>query len=110
MDRGGLKTRAMVGVSGFSYAGWKGNFYPEHLKNEDFLSYYSQRLNSVEINSSFYAPPSLAIGKSWATETVDNFRFSSKAPSQMTLILKLGKGSVEAPERLRITLRSLGET
>src|SRR6266704_4266644 len=99
----------MVGISGFSYAGWKGNFYPEDMKSEEFLSYYSQRLNSVEINSSFYAPPSLAMVKSWASKTGDNFRFSFKAPRQITHILKLGKGSVEATEILGITLRSLGE-
>ena len=99
----------MVGVSGFSYPGWKGNFYPEALKSEEFLSYYSQRLNSVEINSSFYAPPSLAMVKSWAGKTGDNFKFSFKAPRQITHIMKLGKGSVEATERLGVTLRSLGE-
>jgi uncharacterized protein YecE (DUF72 family) len=99
----------MVGVSGFSYPGWKGNFYPEALKSEEFLSYYSQRLNSVEINSSFYATPSLAMVKSWAGKTGDNFKFSFKAPRQITHILKFGKGSVEATERLGVTLRSLGE-
>jgi len=104
-----LKTKAMVGVSGFSYAGWKGNFYPKDLKSEEFLSYYSQRLNSVEINSSFYAPPSLAMVKSWASKTSENFKFSFKAPRQITHILKLGKGSVEATERLGVTLRFLGE-
>ncbi|TMI22315.1 DUF72 domain-containing protein [Candidatus Bathyarchaeota archaeon] len=104
-----MKTKAMVGVSGFSYAGWKGNFYPENLKSEEFLSYYAQRLNSVEINSSFYSPPSISMVKSWAGRTGDNFRFSFKAPRQITHILKLGKGSVEATERLGVTLRSLGE-
>jgi len=99
----------MVGVSGFSYAGWKGNFYPANLKNEEFLSYYSQKLNSVEINSSFYAPPSLAMVKSWAGKTGDDFKFSFKAPRQITHILKLGKGSVEATERLGVTLRLLRE-
>jgi len=104
-----LTTKGMVGVSGFSYAGWKGNFYPDNLKSEEFLSYYSQRLNSVEINSSFYAPPSSAMVKSWAGRTGDNFRFSFKAPRQITHILKLGKGSIEAAERLAVTLGSLGE-
>jgi uncharacterized protein YecE (DUF72 family) len=104
-----MNTKAMVGVSGFSYAGWKGNFYPDNLRGEEFLSYYSQRLNSVEINSSFYAPPSGAMVKSWAGRTGDNFRFSFKAPRQITHILKLGKGSVEAAERLGVTLGSLGE-
>ena len=104
-----MKMKAMVGVSGFSYAGWKGNFYPENLKREEFLSYYSQKLNSVEINSSFYAPPSLAMVKSWAGKTGDNFKFSLKAPRQITHILKLGKGSVEATERLGVTLTFLKE-
>src|SRR5207245_5316125 len=97
----------MVGASGLSYAGCKGNCYAENLKSEQLLSYYSQRLNTVELNSSFYAPPSLAMVKSWASKTGDNFRFSFKAPRQITHILKLGKGSVEATERLGITLRSL---
>src|SRR5439155_26358808 len=104
-----MKRRAMVGVSGFSYAGWKGTFYPDNLKSEEFLSYYSQRLNSVEINSSFYAPPSYATVKSWASRTGDNFMFSFKTPRQITQILKLGKGSVEAAERLGVTLTLLGE-
>jgi uncharacterized protein YecE (DUF72 family) len=104
-----LKTKAMVGVSGFSYAGWKGSFYPEGLKSEEFLSYYSERLNSVEINSSFYAPPSSAMVKSWASKTGDSFTFSFKAPRQITHILKLGKGSAEATERLAVTLSLLGD-
>src|SRR6266498_1222382 len=101
--------RFFVGVSGFSYASWKGNFYPKDLKSEDFLGSYSRKLNSVEINSSFYAPPSTTTVKSWSAKTRDDFRFSIKAPRQITHILKLGKGSVEAAERLGVTLTSLGE-
>ncbi len=97
-----------VGVSGFSYAGWKGHFYPKDLKNEDFLTYYSQRLNSVEINSSFYAPPSVTMVKSWSGKTGDGFKFAFKAPKQITHILKLGEGSPESSERLSKTLESLG--
>jgi uncharacterized protein YecE (DUF72 family) len=33
-----MKKSIFVGVSGFSYAGWKGKFYPKDLKSEDFLS------------------------------------------------------------------------
>jgi len=97
-----------VGISGFSYAGWKGKFYPKEMKNEDFLAYYSQHLNSVEINSSFYAPPSAAMVKSWSAKTDKSFRFAFKAPKQITHILKLGKGSSEAAEKLSKTLDLLG--
>jgi len=97
-----------VGVSGFSYPGWKGNFYPKDLKSEDFLGYYSQKLNSVEINSSFYAPPSTTMIKSWSTKTQDDFRFSVKSPRQITHILKLGEGSADSAKRLGETLNLLG--
>src|SRR5215472_15970516 len=93
-----------VGVSGFSYPGWKGNFYPKDLKSEDFLSFYSKKLNSVEINSSFYAPPSSTMIKSWSAKTQDNFKFSMKAPRQITHILKLGKGAADSTMRLGVSL------
>lgn len=103
------KLGLFVGVSGFSYPGWKGTFYPKDLKSEQFLEYYAGKLNSVEINSSFYAAPSLAMIKSWNGKTDNNFRFSLKAPRQITHILKLGKGAAEAADRLGKTVESLGE-
>ncbi len=103
-----MKKSVFVGISGFSYAGWKGKFYPNDMKNEEFLGYYSQHLNSVEINSSFYAPPSTAVVKSWSAKTGDGFRFAFKAPRQITHILKLGKGSPEAAEKLSKTLDLMG--
>ena len=103
-----MKKSVFVGISGFSYAGWKGKFYPKDMKNEEFLGYYSQHLNSVEINSSFYAPPSAAMVKSWSAKTGDGFRFAFKAPRQITHILKLGKGSSEAADKLSKTLDLLG--
>ncbi len=104
-----VRKRVFVGVSGFSYPGWKGKFYPENLKSEEFLAFYSKRLNSVEINSSFYAPPSAVMVKSWSSKTADDFRFAFKAPRQVTHILKLGKGAPEASERMSRTLELLGQ-
>jgi len=97
-----------VGVSGFSYASWKGSFYPKDLKSEDFLSFYAGKLNSVEINSSFYAPPSAAMVKSWAGRTGEDFRFAIKSPRSITHTLKLRKGASEAADRLGTTLDLLG--
>ena len=93
-----------VGVSGFSYASWKGKFYPKDLKSEDFLSFYAAKLNSVEINSSFYAPPSAQMVKSWAGRTGEDFRFAIKSPRLITHTLKLGKGASDAADRLAKTL------
>ncbi len=100
--------KAHVGVSGFSYASWRGRFYPEDSKSEEFLSLYSRRLGSVEVNSSFYAPPGAAVVKSWSAKTSEEFVFSFKAPKLITHILKLGKGSSEAAGKFSKTLDHLG--
>jgi len=103
-----LKKPLFVGLSGFSYAGWKGKFYPKDLKDEEFLGYYAKLLNSVEINSSFYAPPSGPMVKSWASKTGEGFRFAFKAPRQITHISKIGKGADQSAARLSETLDLLG--
>jgi len=43
-----------VGTSGFSYADWRGVFYPRSMKQNEFLSYYSQHFNCVELNFTYY--------------------------------------------------------
>jgi uncharacterized protein YecE (DUF72 family) len=106
--RGKICVNTYVGVSGFSYASWKGRFYPEGMKSEEFLGHYSHHLSSVEINSSFYASPSAAMVNNWSAKTGEKFRFAFKAPKQITHILKLGKGSSEAAERLSKTIDILG--
>src|SRR3989442_16004887 len=90
------RRRVFVGVSGFSYPGWKGKFYPENSKSEEFLAFYSKRLKSVEINSSFYAPPSNVMVKPWSSQTSQDFQFDFKAPRQVTHTLKLGKRAPDA--------------
>jgi uncharacterized protein YecE (DUF72 family) len=108
LDRAMIVKGLYVGVSGFSYPRWKGNFYPKDLKSEDFLGYYSQKLNSVEINSSFYAPPTATMIKSWLQKTQEQFQFSLKSPRQITHIFKLGKGASDSAKKLNATLELLG--
>ncbi len=81
--------RFWVGVSGFSYATWRGVFYPEGTRPEQMLEAYSSKLNSVEINSSFYHMPTQPTTSKWADSTQEEFRFSFKANRQITHIKKL---------------------
>lgn len=101
-------TATFVGVSGFSYPGWKGKFYPKETKSEEFLPYYSNKLSSVEINSSFYAQPTSSMVKGWAGKTATEFVFSFKSPKQITHVAKLGDESIEQVERMSKTLDLLG--
>ena len=105
---GSVTRNVYVGVSGFSYPSWKGRFYPNDMKSEEFLAHYSQRLDSVEINSSFYAPPSAVMVKNWSEKTNEKFRFAFKAPKQITHILKLGESSPDEADNLSKTLDLLG--
>jgi uncharacterized protein YecE (DUF72 family) len=73
-----------LGCSGWSYDGWLGHFYPSKLERKDFLKYYSQVFDFVEIDSSFYNAPNIFMTKRWASITPDNFRFTAKFPRLIT--------------------------
>jgi len=73
-----------IGCSGWSYTAWLGPFYPSKLENTDWLRYYSQIFDYVEIDSSFYRMPNKFMVKNWAKKTPDNFRFTAKFPKIIT--------------------------
>ena len=73
-----------VGCSGWSYDAWLGHFYPSNLDRKDYLKYYSQVFDFVEIDSSFYNAPNVFMTKRWASLTSDNFRFTAKFPRSIT--------------------------
>jgi DNA polymerase (family 10) len=50
--------RLWAGTSGYSYPQWKGRFYPKDARADDFLALYARRLETVEINNTFYRFPS----------------------------------------------------
>jgi uncharacterized protein YecE (DUF72 family) len=86
-----------IGTSGWSYAHWKGSFYPEHLPGSRMLEYYAQRLNCVEINNSFYRLPGQQILQQWYDSTPDNFLFTVKASRYITHMKKLGEPRKTVP-------------
>jgi uncharacterized protein YecE (DUF72 family) len=67
-----------AGTSGFSYATWRGGFYPRDARPEEFLSRYSERLDSVELHGAFRRLPAVAQFERWAEQTPPSFRFSVK--------------------------------
>lgn len=73
-----------AGTSGFSYPGWKGNFYPATLPGSKMLAYYAERLNGVELNGSFYRTPPENAMTNWAATTPPGFRFCMKAARGLT--------------------------
>ncbi|CAN5682727.1 DUF72 domain-containing protein [soil metagenome] len=100
--------RAFVGTSGFSFAGWKGTFYPAKTTGKAMLSHYGTKLDTVEINNTFYKLPTEAILKGWSNDVPAHFRFSVKAQRYLTHSLKLLRAK-DAMTQLYALLGSLGE-
>jgi uncharacterized protein YecE (DUF72 family) len=78
-----------IGTSGFQYAEWKGNFYPEDLSAAKMLPYYAERLNTTEINYTFHRIPAPKTIENWNKLTPAKFRFALKAPQKITHWSKL---------------------
>ncbi len=76
--------RLYTGTSGFSYATWKGIFYPANLSGARMLAYYAERLHGVELNGSFYRTPPETTMVKWAEGTPEDFRFCMKANRGLT--------------------------
>jgi uncharacterized protein YecE (DUF72 family) len=87
----------LIGTSGYSYPGpppkgWLGAFYPEPKpKRFDELQYYSRIFNTVEINSTFYRPPSITTTTAWVKKTSSDFTFSLKLWQKFTHPVKIGR-------------------
>lgn len=78
-----------IGISGWRYAPWRKNFYPEGLTQKRELYFASRSVNSIEINGSFYALQTPERYQNWHDDTPDDFMFSVKAPRFITHIRRL---------------------
>jgi uncharacterized protein YecE (DUF72 family) len=78
-----------VGTSGYSYPKWKGTFYPQKMPARQMLGFYAARFRTVEINNTFYRPPTASVLEDWPSQVPADFRFVLKAPQKITHIQRL---------------------
>jgi uncharacterized protein YecE (DUF72 family) len=78
-----------VGTSGWHYKHWIGPFYPPDMRPPKMLRWYAERLDTVEINNSFYRLPAETAFESWCRETTPDFCFAVKASRYITHNRKL---------------------
>lgn len=78
-----------IGISGWRYAPWRGDFYPRGLVQKKELRFASRAVNSIEINGSFYALQTPERYAGWAADTPEDFVFSIKAPRYITHVTRL---------------------
>lgn len=74
-----------IGMSGWRYAPWRGDFYPKGLTQKKELCFASRAVSSIEINGSFY---SLQTPERYA-DTPRGFVFSIKGPRYITHVRRL---------------------
>lgn len=69
-----------IGIGGWTFAPWRGVFYPEKLTQARELSYAASKLTSIEINGTYYGSQKPESFRKWASEVPDGFVFSVKGP------------------------------
>jgi uncharacterized protein YecE (DUF72 family) len=74
----------LLGTSSFTASGWAGSFYPKGMRPTDYLSFYAEHFPAVEVDSTFYACPSVQTVSNWAARTPEGFTFAVKVPQLIT--------------------------
>jgi len=87
--------RIFIGISGWRYAPWRGTFYPPKWPQKRELEYAASKLNSIEINGTFYSLQRLSSYLAWYEQTPADFVFAAKGPRFITHIRRLK--DVEVP-------------
>src|SRR6266498_2335539 len=82
--------RLHVGTSGYSYAEWKGTFYPQGMPAAKMLELYAAQFGTVEINNTFYRMPEAKMLEKWLSQVPPAFLFALKAPQRITHQKRLG--------------------
>ena len=81
--------RARVGISGWRYAEWRGDFYPRGLPQRRELEHVGERMSSLELNGSFYLLQRPASYERWRDAVPDEFVFAVKGSRYITHMLRL---------------------
>ena len=87
MDEG----RIRIGIGGWTYAPWRGVFYPDKLPQSKELEYASHALTAIEINATFYGRQKLKSWESWAKIAPEDFQFAVKGSRYCVMKSKLAE-------------------
>ncbi len=81
--------RARVGISGWRYKEWRGDFYPRGLPQRRELEFVGERMSTLELNGSFYSLQRPASYERWRDSVPDGFVFAVKGSRYITHMLRL---------------------
>jgi uncharacterized protein YecE (DUF72 family) len=98
-----------IGISGWRYKGWRGNFYPDELTQKRELAYASRQFSTIELNGSFYSLQRAASYRRWHDATPDNFVFAVKGSRFITHSKRLRDVEVPLANFLASGVLALGD-
>ncbi len=101
--------RVRIGISGWTYAPWRGVFYPDRLSHDEELPYAASLFDSIEINGTFYRLQHPSSFARWHDETPEDFVFSVKAPRYITHVRRLREIDTPLANFLASGVLRLGE-
>jgi len=96
-----------VGTSGWQYKHWRRVFYPNKLPEREWLPYFAERFQTVEVNNTFYNLPDGSVFEQWKQRTPDDFVFALKMSRYLTHLKRL-HDPAEPVHRFMERARSLG--
>ncbi len=85
----GQAAEVRVGISGWRYPPWRGDFYPKGLAQRSELEYAASRLRTIEINGSFYSLQPPANWRQWRDGVPEGFEFAVKGGRFITHMKRL---------------------
>jgi uncharacterized protein YecE (DUF72 family) len=103
-----VMARILIGTSGWSYASWRGPFFPKDVAAKNHLSYYASRFCTTELNGVFYRTPTVQAVRAWRKQTPDDFIFAWKASRFITHWKRLSCNSRNSLALMEMRLRALG--
>jgi uncharacterized protein YecE (DUF72 family) len=84
-----MATRARIGISGWRYTPWRGEFYPPGLSERDELKFAAERFPTIELNGSFYSLQRPEYYARWYEQVPRDFVFAVKGSRYITHMLRL---------------------
>jgi uncharacterized protein YecE (DUF72 family) len=78
-----------IGISGWTYAPWRGTFFPKGLPQKQELAYAAEHVPTIEVNGTFYSMQRPSSFASWYEQTPENFLFAIKGPRFITHMKRL---------------------
>lgn len=98
-----------VGMSGWTFEAWRGDFYPDGVTQKKELEHASRQVNSIEINGTFYSLQKPESFQHWYDQTPANFMFAVKGGQYMTHVRRLKEVDEALANFMASGLLCLGE-